>query len=523
MRALTWKRVALPAVAATGLLATVTACGPLPTATGPSTTIAPYVLPVASGVRITSMLTTGDAASASNGYEYVGIPDGLGARRQGLNDMVVFNNHELRSTQGVVRRHGQAGAFVSRLVIDRSTLEVKEGSDLIDPGTRFWDYPSGTYVASGMRFADSTAQDPAFSRFCSGYLSAPGQLYNGRTGSGYQGRIYFANEENGDPGRAFGVTTDGQATMLPRLGLFSWENTVSAQNLSDTTVVMGNEDSSSGQLRTYVGTKQRTGTPVEQAGLTNGSTFVIDATDPAVTTDANFRTTYPKGTPGWVSLNPIDWNATGAQQNVQAAASGLSLNRIEDGSFDPQNRNDYYFVTTEGGDTTPASTGTRDGGGLWRLRYVDVDRPALGGTLTLLLDGSEGLGTGESRMNKPDNVTIDRHGNLLIQEDPGGNDHIARIVAYRISDGALGIVARFDPAKFNAGADADPLRLTTDEESSGIIDTENVLGTGTFLFDAQVHTPKNLGAGTAELVENGQLLKMEIQDFAAVYGRPAPA
>ena len=41
-------------------------------------------------------------------------------------------------------------------------------------------------------------------------------------------------------------------------------------------------------------------------------------------------------------------------------------------------------------------------------------------------------------------MTIDTHGNLLIQEDPGNVNHLARIVAYRISDGALGVVARFD-------------------------------------------------------------------------------
>ena len=51
-------------------------------------------------------------------------------------------------------------------------------------------------------------------------------------------------------------------------------------------------------------------------------------------------------------------------------------------------------------------------------------------------------------MHKPDNMTIDTHGNLLIQEDPGNVNHLARIVAYRISDGALGVVARFDAALF---------------------------------------------------------------------------
>ena len=118
---------------------------------------------------------------------------------------------------------------------------------------------------------------------------------------------------------------------------------------------------------------------------------------------------------------------------------------------------------------------------------------------------------------------IDSHGNVLIQEDPGNNNHIARIVAYRISDGALGVVARFDSTLFGPGATTDPDRLTIDEESSWIIDTEAFLGAGTFLLDAQIHTAKALPAGTGpgtvgEFVERGQLLALKVDDWSAVYG-----
>lgn len=68
----------------------------------------------------------------------------------------------------------------------------------------------------------------------------------------------------------------------------------------------------------------------------------------------------------------------------------------------------------------------------------------------------------------------------------------------------------------------EPARLTTDEESSGVIDTEKLLGKGTFLFDAQVHTTKGLPAGTTagtvgEFVERGQLLALKITDWDAIY------
>ena len=449
------------------------------TATGPSTTTSPYVLPVADGVNITSLLTVNDGA-AGNGYKMVGIPDGLGMLDQGAN-LVLYMNHELRDTQGIARRHGLTGAFVSRWVIDPATLAIKEGSDFINPGVQYWDYPTGTYVTAGARFADGALQEQTFGRFCSGTLSDPDVFYNESTKNGWKGQIYFGNEEDGDIGRSFGVTKEGDATALPRLGLFQWENTIPAHNQTDTTLVMGQEDGPAGdvsQLWIYVGTKQKSGPPVAKAGLTNGDDHVLDAVDQAVSTDTQWRATYGKGVAAAVRIVDNDWNQSGAAQNADGLADGLSLNRIEDGHWDPNHPNDFYFFTTEGGQKEGTGLNGRDGGGLWRLRMADIENPDAGGTLTLLLDGSEVIGDGEAKMNKPDNMTIDTHGNLLIQEDPGNVNHLARIVAYRISDGALGVVARFDPALFSTGSTADPTRLTTDEESSGIIDTEAFLGAG---------------------------------------------
>jgi hypothetical protein len=459
----------------------------------------------------------------------VGIPDGLGMIRQGAN-LVLYANQEIGDSGspnftplGIPRRHGQAGAFVSRWVIDPNTLRVKEGSDWINPGVQFWDYPSGSYVTTGARFADSAAQNPFFLRFCSGTLSDPGIFYNATTGAGWHGQIYFANEEAGDVGRAFGVTKEGDATALPRLGLFSWENTKPAANETDTTLVMGDEDgpTDGSQLWVYVGTKQQDGPPVSKAGLTNGDDHVIDADNQAVSTDAQWRSTYGKGVGARVHLVDNDWNATGAVQNSTAKTDGLNLNRIEDGHWDPNNPNDFYFVTTQGGFTSGSGVNALDTGGLWRLRWDDIEDPDSGATLTLLLGGSETPNDG-TKLNKPDNMTIDTHGNLLLQEDPGNVNHLARIVAYRLSDGALGVVAKFDVTLFGAGATADPNRLTIDEESSGIIDTEEFLGAGTFVFDAQVHTAKGLPAGTGpgtvqEFVERGQMLTLTVGDWSSVY------
>ena len=399
------------------LAATVTGVGApaqaLPTGDGPSTSIAPYVLPAHDGVSVTSLLTVDDAARPDPSVDMVGIPDGLGAFAQG-DDAVVYMNHEFTSGVGATHAHGQKGAFVSRNVIDPATGQVLQTRDLIEH-VAYWDYATGTYAA-----AATAPFSSAFSRFCSGSLTDPGQLDGpGRSQYGYSGQIYFANEENGDNGRSFGVTDNGQATQLPRLGLFSWENTLAADTGTRATVVVGNEDGGSGQLRVYVGKKEKSGSPVERAGLTNGALTVIDVVDQAIATDAQYRAAYGTGQEVPVRLNLIDWTKSGADQNAEAAAKGISLNRIEDGAFDPSNPNDYYFLTTEGGNTTSVEndpvTGTpvtRDGGGLWRLRFDNVKDPAEGATLELLLDGSEA-----PYLNKPDNMDIDHRGP---PPDPGG-------------------------------------------------------------------------------------------------------
>jgi hypothetical protein len=494
--------------------------------TGPNSATAPYLHGVADDTVVRSLLTVNDAKSTDDGYEMVGIPDGLGAMSDENGNLVLHMNHELLATAGITRLHGERGAFMSRLVIDPANRHVTNGADLIQPGVEYYDYLTSSYddtaPAAGTREEDGKtfpAYLNPFSRFCSSSITDPGQLFNALTGKGSTAQISFGNEESGDEGRTFGVLEDGTTRQLPRLGLFSKENTlVAPTGNSDTTLVMGNEDGGSGQLWAYVGRKIAAGSAFNRAGLQNGKNNVVvlddgDAgtTDPA--TDAEFRTAHDKGDAVPFKLTTVNWNRSGAEQNAEAATKGLSLNRIEDGAFDPSNPNDFYFLTTEGGEGTSAG----GGGGLWKLSYTDVKQPALGGTLTLLLDGTESIG-----LNKPDNMDIDANGNLMIQEDPGGLDAVARILAYRTSDGATGVVAQFNEDQFAPGG---ANFITNDEESSGIIDASEWFGDGAWLFDAQVHSaaglPAGNGEGTAEeYVENGQLLQLVVNNYDSVYAGP---
>ena len=239
----------------------------------------------------------------------------------------------------------------------------------------------------------------------------------------------------------------------------------------------------------------------------------MDIEDESVSTDAQFRAKYGKGKDARFDLSEVSWDQSGKAQNTEAAAEGITLNRIEDGAWDPRHRRDYYFVTTEGGKgATTGGTSGRDGGGLWRARFDDIEDPQQGGELELLLDGSEA-----PLLNKPDNMTIDGEGNLLMQEDPGNNTQLARIVAYDIDSGRRGVLAQFDEAIFSTPAPttapgSTPVAAsaakpsTIDEESSGIIDASQQLGKGWFLFDAQVHRNPD-----AEYVEYGQLLARKVR------------
>jgi hypothetical protein len=96
---------------------------------GPNTSAAPYLQAIAPHVKFTAIMTAGDVAD--NGYRMVGLPDGLGAYDNEDGTITVLMNHELGNTVGAVRKHGSKGAFVSEWIIDKDTLEVVSGDDLI--------------------------------------------------------------------------------------------------------------------------------------------------------------------------------------------------------------------------------------------------------------------------------------------------------------------------------------------------------------------------------------------------------
>ncbi len=531
-------------VLSSGLL-TVALCAPMASA-GAASEFS-YMEPVASGVTLTPVLTTGDKVG---GVMWPGVPDGIGVLKDG-DSLVLLVNHELSASNAVAvaqkRANGNASAAtVSAVNIDPKTKSVTAVRDLLS-SVAWYDYSTGQYGAKPVAPAGAAKQDEfktplhttALNRFCSSHLAQPGELAyretkNGKTVTyGFTGPAYFTGEEGGDESRAFVMSNTGNMVQLPRLGLAAWENFIVAPSKSIRTVIMGNEDGSAtdSQLFMYVGEKKAEGDWVEKAGLTNGQNYVMSID--GIANDNAFRAQKGKNSPVAVSWKPINTDLNGKDQNAMARSLGSTMARVEDGAFDPANPNDYYFVTTESNKDAKATAPnpaspkiSRDGGALWRLRFTDVSNPLAGATLTMLLDGSEA-----PFLNKPDNIDVDGKGNVLIQEDPGNNDHIARLVAYRISDGKIGTVAKFKDAYFAPGASQ---FITKDEESSGVTDVTRFMASGPndtnsyFVLDAQVHSSANaarpdlasnkeIQAELAQAIEGGQLYVLTVADWNAVY------
>jgi len=497
-----------------------------------------YMEPVAAGVSLDPYATAGDSVG---GYLIGGIPDGMGVIPVN-GKLRVLTNHEWSNANPIAAARGSANgmttaSYVSEMHYDLKTKTVVAGKDFME-WIEWYDYQSNKFgviptAPDGAVLVDqygSQAHSYLINRFCSSTLADAGEFYNKATGAGYKGAVYLTGEEGADESRGFAGNQDGEFVQVPGFGLAAWETFVNAPTTSNATVVMGNEDGAAtdSQLFMYAGTKTKTGEWYEKAGLTNGKLYVM-ATD--VLNDNAFRAKYAKGVSAPASFKVIDYKQNGKLQNDKARELGMTLARVEDGHFDPKKPNDYYFVTTESNKdpkataSNPATpTVSRDGGALWRLRFVDINNPTKGADLTMLLDGSEA-----PYLSKPDNIVVDDAGNILIQEDPGNNALIARVVSYRISDGKLATIAKFKDTYFNSANTT--TFITQDEESSGIVDVTSYLRTGKsdkakyYMMVAQIHaTPAKsrpdltpAPADIANAIEGGQWYVMKVSDWSGIY------
>jgi len=466
--------------------------------TGPSSSAAPYLVPEVSGVNFTSIITAGD--QANDGYIFGGIPDGLGAFDNGNGTFTVLVNHEIQGTDGNVRAQGGTGAYVSQLVIDKNTLQVTSGKDLIQSAYQYNSNAPGD-------FSPITGAALNFSRFCSADLAQQSAYYNATTGLGTQNLIFANGEENGN-GRGFAhVVTGsdaGKSFVLPwaspNNNTTSWENFLANPSTGDKTVVISNSDGGQNGVYVYTGNKSATGNDVEKAGLIGGQVYRVDVNNNA-----------PENRDPNAGFGLVNKQTTFSL--VANTNTGTSFLRPEDGAWDPKNPNVYYFATTDRPDAGKDNNNNPDipqnqigRSRLWQLTFNDINNAASGGTIKLILDGT--LDNGDYQMF--DNFAIDKDGNFILSEDIGNNIHNGKVWYYNPSTGQLTKIAGHDVALFG---DFDRLNgvvingsITKDEETTGEIDVTSLLGRNDgqkyFLIADQVHKL----TGDPATVEGGQLL-----------------
>ncbi len=472
---------------------------------GPSTLQSPYVLPSLPSVETTSLLSVGDSV---HGYRMVGIPDGLGAFDNGDGTFTLLMNHELGNTLGVVRAHGAIGAFVSRWVIDKDTLHVVSGNDLMQ---RVFLWNTAT------QRPNATSSPFAFNRFCSGDLPKVTAFYNPATGRGTQARIYMHGEEGGATGyQVASVATGPEAGNSYVLGRFNlstngsgltavaaWENALANPYPQDKTLVIGDSDGGTGimtnALAVYVGTKQTTGNEVDKAGLNNGTlAFVNVIGNPAEIVNSATRAT----------------NIVNGTRFTLNGTSSTTFSRPEDGAWNPLNPSQYYFVTTDQLDQVTDGTGTGVGRTrLWRLTFDDITHPELGGVIDLPIDGR--VVNGE-RVNMFDNIAVnEKSGVIVLLEDVGNAPHNGKVWLYDPATDTLVRVANHDVSRFGDIGIAATSPFNQDEETSGVIDVSSILGAGKYLLVDQAHylinstTPHGF-QNPNELVEGGQLMQVRV-------------
>jgi hypothetical protein len=452
---------------------------------GPSSSQNPYLLSSESHVYTEALLTAGDSVG---GYKMEGIPDGLGAFDNGDGTFTVLMNHEIGTGLGVPRAHGGNGAFVSEWVFDKTTLQVLSGKDLMHD---VWLYDTATNSYVDHNAANSPV---SFNRFCSADLADKGAFYNEDTGLGFAGgRLFLDGEESGVEGRAVahiaGGAQDGNSYELAWLGNMAYENLVANAHTGNKTVVAMMDDGQNGQVYFYAGDKKATGNAIDQAGLTGGHLFGIHVTDFEGAANNAPSSSAPLGADETSTFTMIDLGdvsgKSGAEIDAASEAAGVTtFLRPEDGAWDTLNPNRFYFVTTNA-INAPSQ--------LWAVDFVDAKNPAAGGTIKLLLNGTEG-------QQMFDNITVDADGKVVLCEDVGNNAHLGKVWQYDPATDKLSQLAEHDPSRFLTGGSA---FLTQDEESSGVIDVSHILGNAgekVYLIDTQAHFPV-----AGEQVEGGQL------------------
>lgn len=420
--------------------------------------------------QVQPLLNVGNAVGEKS-YRMVGIPDGLGALDNGDGTLSIYMNHEIGKDQGKNRKHFGRGAFVSHWMLDVATLKITAGDDLIKQ-VKLW-------LPDDQKHVNAPAY--SFNRLCSADLPALSAIFDTASGKGFNGRLFLNGEEDRVGGRAFAHVLTGEqkgvSYELPYLGKFAWENAVANPSTGIKTVVMGMDDSPGGQVYMYVGEKRAAGNPVELAGLMGGILYAVKVDGKRFS---------------FADLGDVSAMSGDALEQAGRQANVANFMRPEDGAWDVNNPNIFYFATTDKIDGTSQ---------LFQLTFDDIDQPVKGGAIKVVLSARD-IGA-----QMFDNITVAGDGKVLVEEDPGDNPHMAAIWQFDPKTGKAEKVMIVAPEAFG---DKNSLAyMTQDEENSGVVEITDLVRKAPwfrankryFLGSLQVHAKSS----DLELVEGGQL------------------
>jgi hypothetical protein len=392
----------------------------------------PFLVPVAAGVAVQPILTTGDTlGTGRRAYQMSGVPDGIGWYTSAPGVFEVYFNHELNDA------FDPSGARVSHITLNASH-EVTSGEYVID-GTEGYEW------------------------FCSSTLSMLGGL-----------PWYTAGEESKHSPRkgvAFAIkATTGRVHETPWFGHFGHENIVPVKDVSKAFIGLSEDGFSEySQYFAYIaksfkgvlsGRQGSLRVWVPNRGVKDG--------DPS----SNDIEKGDKVAGHFVSVRGATRITPHRLEKMVQALGAWDFDRIEDQIEDPNRPGRMYFSETGRAHAYALH------GRIYQLQ-VNPDRPNRA-TLSVLLDSRDG-----DDIFSPDNVGISAS-TLMIQEDrnwkkSGSN----RVVAYDLAAKTLTPVARTDPSS----------KIVDDRgpgawESSGIVSAADAFGAGYWLLNVQAHYTK---------------------------------
>ncbi len=398
-------------------------------------------------------------------------------------------NHEIPlkySSTPLVGETPHQGALVSRLQLRRVGGQ--------------WTVESGDIAYDAVKGGPTP-----LSRLCSGYLAGPQATIAGGKPA-FDEIIYFCGEEAAAPETADGKGGRGvaiigrEAHLLQDLGRYQKENIIALPGMGERTVLFPLEDGPAGyvsQLYMYVGSrKQGSADPLERHGLKGGKLYVFKIE--GLREEIGLLKGNPPVEGRWVEIPGAADMHEDELEKASSRAGALGFWRIEDGTYDRNERGVFYFCTTGTGIAGDANRCGR----LYRLRF-DADNPAAGASLQVLLDGSEGV-------VNPDNLDLNYDGQMLIQEDPVDENRGAfmhgRDSSIWLFDLATGALTRV--VEINQGAVVPKLRTALGGwETSGVIDVSRELGErGLWLINVQAHSVR-----LDSTLEGGQLLLLKLE------------